>query len=94
MEPSREATLMIDTFVILYVLTVFIGVSYNSTLLLLIAGTILGMIMVAAHNFFHKKDNWRLFYYDLGTLSSHEWRISHAYSHHLYPNTILVVFLI
>lgn len=92
MEPSKEVTLMIDTLAFLYMLTVLIGVSYNSTLLTIIAGIILGMLMVAAHNFFHKKDNWRIFYYDLGTLSSHEWRISHAYSHHLYPNTVLVVF--
>lgn len=62
---------------------------------------------VAAHNFLHQKNNFRMYYFnmslqsfrwDLSTkhtfrkLSSskicREWRILHAMSHHLYPNSI------
>lgn len=42
-----------------------------------------------AHNFFHQRDNWRMFLFDLGLNSSREWRISHSISHHNYPNTIM-----
>ena len=42
----------------------------------------------AAHNFFHQKDNWRMYIFDLMVLSSKGWRISHAMSHHVFPNTI------
>ena len=41
-----------------------------------------------AHNFFHQRDNWRMYAFDLSLLSSFEWRVSHCYSHHCYPNQI------
>ncbi len=53
------------------------------------AGIVLGLLQVCAHNFFHKNDNWRMYSFDLTMTSSYEWRISHAYSHHNYANTIL-----
>ncbi|XP_011506370.1 PREDICTED: cytochrome b5-related protein-like, partial [Ceratosolen solmsi marchali] len=33
-------------------------------------------------------DNFRMYYFDLSTMSSKDWRISHGLSHHLYPNTV------
>lgn len=91
MKPSREAVRIMDSLVLLYAISVLAGLHLNSITLLLVAGTVLGMVAVAAHNFFHKKDNWRVYYFDLSPLSSYEWRISHAYSHHLFPNTVLVI---
>lgn len=41
-----------------------------------------------AHNFFHQRDNWRMYYFDLTLFSSYDWRISHGLSHHLFTNTI------
>jgi len=41
-----------------------------------------------AHNFFHQRDNWRMYAFDFSLLSSYEWRVSHCYSHHCYPNQI------
>lgn len=46
------------------------------------------MLANAAHNFFHQKDNFRMYYFDLCLMSSRGWRVSHALSHHLYTNTI------
>lgn len=43
---------------------------------------------MCAHNFFHQRDNWRMYLFDLTFLSSHDWRITHGLSHHLYTNTI------
>lgn len=60
-----------------------------SRLIFIAAGVVLGFLQVCAHNFFHKKDNWRMYSFDLTMTSSYEWRISHAYSHHNYANTIM-----
>ena len=42
-----------------------------------------------AHNFFHQRDTFRRFYFDLSLFSSSDWRISHVLSHHTYTNTLL-----
>ena len=34
------------------------------------------------------RDNFRMYYLDLSAMSSKDWRVSHALSHHLYSNTI------
>lgn len=44
--------------------------------------------IISAHNFFHRRDNFRMFYFNLSFYNYREWRISHAMSHHLYPNSI------
>lgn len=41
-----------------------------------------------AHNFFHQRDNWRMYIFDFTLQSSKNVRISHAISHHVFPNTI------
>jgi hypothetical protein len=81
---------MEDTLVLAFVLTAAFGTALDSKVLQVMAGLILAMTVVGAHNFFHLRDNWRRFYFDLSLLSSHEWRVSHALSHHLFPNTLLV----
>ncbi|CAL8110466.1 unnamed protein product [Orchesella dallaii] len=86
---SKEAMLIEDSLFVTYMVLAVLGVWLNSMILQIAAGTVLGMLTVGAHNFFHKKDNWRIYYYDLSSLSSYEWRISHAFSHHLFPNTVL-----
>jgi len=52
------------------------------------AGLVLAHVCGCAHNFFHKRDNWRMYAFDLSLLSSYEWRISHCISHHCFPNSI------
>jgi len=89
--PSAKAVLIQDSLGIGYIMFAMTSVAIGSLALQIIAGLILGMCIVCAHNFFHKKDSWRRFYMDLSPLSSYEWRISHAFSHHMYPNTILVL---
>ncbi|XP_056633123.1 cytochrome b5-related protein-like [Diorhabda sublineata] len=55
----------------------------------MLAGLFLGMLTVAGHNYFHMKDNIRMYYFQFSTLLVRDWRISHALSHHLYTNTII-----
>lgn len=51
-------------------------------------GVALSALTVCGHNYFHRKDNWRMYVFNVGGLSYHDWRISHALSHHLYTNTV------
>lgn len=44
--------------------------------------------IISAHNFFHRRDNFRMLYFNLTFFNYKEWRISHAMSHHLYPNSL------
>ncbi|PSN47101.1 Cytochrome b5-related protein [Blattella germanica] len=58
-------------------------------LLGIVSGTLLALTVISAHNFFHQKDNLRMYYFDLSFMSSRSWRVSHSMSHHLYTNTVL-----
>lgn len=74
------------TFIILGVL----GAMWNSMWMAVLSGVFLAFSTICAHNFFHLRENWRRFYFDLSLNSSFEWRITHAFSHHMYPNTLMV----
>ncbi|XP_066588603.1 cytochrome b5-related protein-like [Prorops nasuta] len=60
----------------------------QSWIAVLIAGVCLTWTAIIAHNYFHSRDSFRMYYFDLILMSSKEWRISHVMSHHMYPNTI------
>uniref|UniRef100_T1P9A8 Cytochrome b5-related protein n=1 Tax=Musca domestica TaxID=7370 RepID=T1P9A8_MUSDO len=61
----------------------------NSLLFLALAGTALVWTCVTAHNYFHRRDNWRMYTFNLSMLNFCSWRVSHAMSHHIYPNSYL-----
>ena len=51
-----------------------------------VAGYFCFVLFGIGHNFFHQANNvWR-FAADFTPFGSHDWRVSHAQSHHLYPN--------
>lgn len=85
-----------DTFLVSFLVTVFLSVvpgiptpvSYASMIL---SGILMACLGNASHNNFHLKDNWRMYTIDFTGFSSHEWRISHVYSHHTFSNTLLDV---
>jgi len=56
--------------------------------LAVLAGNFLAFLTIAAHNYFHQKDNFRMFYFNFSLQTVREWRISHVLSHHLHTNTI------
>lgn len=55
----------------------------------LLGGLAMAWTGVCAHNFFHKKDNWRMYMFNLTLMSSNEWRVTHVLSHHIFPNTLM-----
>ncbi|KAE9523809.1 hypothetical protein AGLY_015697 [Aphis glycines] len=83
-----KSMLVVDTY-FLFALALCVGVARTENIFLaLLAGIILALGTVAAHNFTHLKDNWRMYYVQLVLLSVREWRISHVLSHHIYTNTV------
>ncbi|XP_049870163.1 cytochrome b5-related protein-like [Pectinophora gossypiella] len=54
----------------------------------LIASLCLAWVTVAAHNYIHRKSNWRMYLFNLSMWSYRDFRVSHVLSHHLYPNTL------
>ena len=54
---------------------------------LVLCAFVLQCLATISHNFWHQKRNWRMFTWDLTLYSSHDWRITHAISHHAFPNT-------
>ena len=52
------------------------------------SGFLLSISAAMAHNFFHQKENWRTKIFDFATYNSSEFRLSHIFSHHPFPNTI------
>ena len=49
-------------------------------------GYLVFVLMGVGHNFFHQRDSLWRFCFDVSCFSSSDWRISHALSHHMYPN--------
>lgn len=55
---------------------------------MIFAGLCMCYTVISAHNFFHRRDNFRMYYFNLSFFNFKEWRISHSMSHHLYPNSL------
>lgn len=87
-EAHRRITTVQDRLVFTFLLLLTVTAWTQSYMMAGLAGLVLFLNINCSHNFYHKKDNWRMYCWDLGLLSSYEWRITHAISHHVYTNTI------
>lgn len=87
--PIQTSRLIIDSLLGSAFVFAFLAIRFNSYLLAVLSGMCVNWTMICAHNFFHQKDNWRMKLFNLAFFSYREWRISHAISHHHYPNSIL-----
>ncbi|XP_055547319.1 cytochrome b5-related protein-like isoform X2 [Wyeomyia smithii] len=86
--PARYSEIIQDLLMISTFALAWFATYMNSYLVAALCGWILALTMICAHNFFHRKDNWRMLIFNLAFLSYREWRISHVISHHSYPNSI------
>lgn len=78
----------------LFVATLFTAIAsirFDSLLLAVISGLLNTWTAVCGHNFFHQRDNFRMRYFNLSYMSYRDWRITHAMSHHMFPNSLLDV---
>lgn len=87
--PTFSSTLIIDALCVGALFLAVVAAASSSYITGALSGFLLALTVIAAHNFFHQKDNFRMYYFDLSLMSSRDWRISHALSHHLYPNSLL-----
>lgn len=85
--PEKISKMISDLVLGLVFTTAVLAVKDENIYLALLSGVFLLWMLVAAHNFFHQKDNWRMFCFNLTLLNYTEWRVSHAMSHHLYTNS-------
>ncbi|KAJ8923278.1 hypothetical protein NQ315_001835, partial [Exocentrus adspersus] len=86
--PIQRSKYITDALFVTYIFSAVLAVHLKSFSVGALAGIALSMTAIAAHNFFHQKDNFRMYYFDFTFMQSRDWRISHALSHHLYPNTV------
>ncbi|XP_031843724.1 cytochrome b5-related [Nomia melanderi] len=86
--PSKKSNAIADLMVTLTIAISLAAVFMQSRVIVAAAGISLAWTTIIAHNYFHMRDNFRMYYFDLCGMSSKEWRITHAMSHHTYPNTV------
>lgn len=79
----------IDGLLLASISLIIAGAHFHSYAVLLLASLFASWTIIAAHNYFHRRDNFRMYYFNFMLLSFREWRIQHAMSHHLYPNSLL-----
>lgn len=79
--------ILIDTLLVITFLLAILSAKLQLWWLAALNGVMLTWTVIASHNFFHRKDNFRMYYFNLSFASYREWRISHAMSHHLYTNS-------
>ncbi|XP_012534068.1 cytochrome b5-related protein isoform X2 [Monomorium pharaonis] len=87
-KPSTTTNLIIDSLVAMTFTLTFAAAFAHSYAIAVLASVFLGWTTVAAHNYFHMRNNFRMYYFDLSMLSSKNWRITHVMSHHMYTNTL------
>ncbi|XP_050457097.1 cytochrome b5-related protein-like isoform X2 [Cataglyphis hispanica] len=85
---SMTTDLIIDSLMVMTFALSLAAAFAHSYAIIVFASIFLTLTTVAAHNYFHMKDNFRMYYFDLSMLSSKNWRISHVMSHHMYTNTL------
>jgi cytochrome b involved in lipid metabolism len=68
--PSTESKLCSDLLLVAFLLLATVAAATTSFKFGLLAGLILNFLVVTAHNFFHMKDNLRMYYFDLCLMAS------------------------
>ncbi|KAL0119489.1 hypothetical protein PUN28_007765 [Cardiocondyla obscurior] len=87
-KPSITTNVITDSLAIMTFALSFAAALTHSYTIAVLASVFLTYTTVAAHNFFHMRDNFRMYYFDLSMMSSKNWRITHVMSHHMYTNTM------
>lgn len=84
----------IDGLFVLTLLTAILAQRFQSITMAILCGLFLTWTGICGHNYLHRRDNYRMFYFNMIFQSYRDWRVSHVLSHHLYPNSLLDIELI
>ncbi|CAH0564509.1 unnamed protein product [Brassicogethes aeneus] len=87
-QSSNTTNFLIDSLLVGMFIFSILACTYWNFYIGALAGSFMAMTSIAAHNYFHRKDNFRMFYFHFSLMQVREWRISHVLSHHLYTNTV------
>lgn len=66
----RQSEIIADSLFLSYVLTAWLATYSFSLTVGVLSGVLLSYTSIAAHNFFHQRDNFRMYYFDFTMLSS------------------------
>merc|ERR1712136_593799 len=66
---------------------IYLALTRESQLWLRLAAFFGALTVNVAHNFFHQADSLHMWLFDISLMNSQRWRVTHAMSHHIYPNT-------
>lgn len=86
--PSYQSKFIMDSFLTCCILFSVLAARNESLFYTCLAAIFLTGTTIIAHNFFHQRDTWRMYLFQLSLLSVRDWRISHAMSHHIYTNSL------
>jgi len=84
----KKTNIIIDACLVLAFVSSIIACRIQNVWIDILSAYFLTCTVIMGHNYFHQKDNFRMYYFDLSGMGSKDWRISHALSHHLLTNTI------
>ncbi|GFG28992.1 hypothetical protein Cfor_06943, partial [Coptotermes formosanus] len=87
--PALRSKIWLDMVMVSTMVTAILANVSSSYALGFLAGFLMNLTIMGAHNFLHLRDNLRMYYLDFSFMSCRQWRITHALSHHMYPNTLL-----
>ncbi len=72
--------------VLLFVFAI-LSAKFSNNLLAVITGCFIYIQIVIAHNYFHRKNNFRMYGINLSGADWYSGRITHVLSHHIYTNS-------
>lgn len=67
---KNRSKLYVDLLLVAYLATAIIAAKYVNYYIGAVSGMTLCMLTIAAHNFFHQKDSFRMYYFDMSLMSS------------------------
>lgn len=76
-----------DIMMVMLFASAILSARFSSNLLAIFTGSLIHFQLVIAHNYFHRRDNFRMYGINFSMADYTMWRITHAMSHHLYTNS-------
>ncbi|XP_061398766.1 cytochrome b5-related protein-like [Musca vetustissima] len=86
--PRKRTSFYHLTLLMFSLLLALISTRLDYIVVEVLTGLFLVWQAVAAHNYFHQRDNWQMYSFNLTLMNFADWRISHAMSHHIYTNSL------
>ncbi|XP_017014055.2 cytochrome b5-related protein [Drosophila takahashii] len=86
--PTRKTEFLHLAILVSVFIFSWAGTILDSLVLQSVAGLALCWVATSTHNYFHQRDNWRMYTFNLTMMNFRNWRISHALSHHVYANSL------